>query len=953
MDGILYGRDGVVETLARTEAPLTFVTGDSGVGKTSVLEAAAAPRSGWYNASPRRFAASTGAVQQGVLDSLANVVAAIIEERGEAAEIGERLAGAAERLLKDQAREFGRVIGAELLEIVRSRLGPQFGNALMQYVHKLREEVDASVAARIAAARDESTADVLGAFCTEVASAAGDARIGLSFDLGERLIDDEARILVDLSERVGDTCHLRVAFATDGGPVTARLAELCLLAPVIHQIEVGPLDEDAVGAWLAAAGLEVDPRAAIKATGGYPLHLGDLVHDLEQGGRIDDLPQNEQVARRSEAAWNALSPSARTVARKLCVLDDPLPFARLVGLADLDVAGFADAVDELARGRIFPVEVEGHPWFHEQRRAFVRHKLHASELNDAATRAADAVWEELAHTGERSRVVQFAALAGDSRTLQEQDPKLAAALTLDESEHAVMAAILELATPGSHGAADAQQLFRHARRFTDVVLDPIALLSALEAAGLVVTASNDYATVVVPVLTPRAVTVIDGSADRRLNRSPIPQLSTLVFDIALRPRIGAFSQARFGIGRPSLGGLARTAGGGEADAGYGRQNPNRREPGIHALVRFLYGDVPFWLVATFDDEEARAGGIRELADLEVEIFGEQLHVVDLHDHPMSVIPEQRFAKAAARATGLTSGPYAGDVRETGEIKVSLEPSLPAENRYELRVETAKRLRMLATDLEREAMELDETFGLYWDEQDRARIECTVYGGEERAVRADGLLARATDQRYLFFQIEQDLALPVNATPRHVTEHWGTPESVDPVFAEIGNRRTRAFAFNSAQPRRRVVLDFATLEEMTRNGFLRLMSDARALADLMVRDTVPLPPTALYVYVLLEPPTPGWKPGCGSKVVALERESETGDDEVYFAISEGGLDLTAGMPLATGDIAALFEDTFGFAPARHAAGFLLDNRAHNVETLLSEYGGFHDDDLDPRWPDEDS
>jgi len=69
---------------------------------------------------------------------------------------------------------------------------------------------------------------------------------------------------------------------------------------------------------------------------------------------------------------------------------------------------------------------------------------------------------------------------------------------------------------------------------------------------------------------------------------------------------------------------------------------------------------------------------------------------------------------------------------------------------------------------------------------------------------------------------------------------------------------------------------------------------------MVRDILPLPPSALYVYVLLESPVKTFMPGCGSRVVALERESPSGDDEVHFALSQGGVDLSGFLPQATGD-----------------------------------------------------
>jgi hypothetical protein len=940
-----YGREELVDAVARSEAPLTLLTGDSGIGKTRVLEAAAGPRPGWINSKPRWFAASSGAVQQGVLSALGDVVATVATERGSVAELGDRLADAAERMLMENVRELGLVIGAELLEIVRSRLGPQFGKALSRYVSKLSEQVDESLAVRLAAAADESTATVLAMFAAEVVAVAEDRRIALYFDVGERLNDEEIRILADLAERIPHGCHVRVAFATFGGDSVARVAELRLLAPAIHEIEVLPLDESDVEAWLTDTGTDVPVGRVMKATGGYPLHIGDLIQDVEKGATVNDLPLNEQVARRVEAAWQELPVEAAGVARSLSVLEEPLPEAKLRELVALEAGPFAQAIDILVRARIFPTRVNGQPWFHEQRRSYVRRKLTLDELDEASTRAAEAVWDQLRETLDPRYATQFADLAANASTLRSSDEKLDAVLGLDVAEHAAMAALIELMTPGNRGAAEADQLFRNARRFTDIALDPLAVLAKLEEVGLVVTASNDYSTAVVPILTARAIAAIEGRAYRNLNRSPVPELASLVLQIGVRPHLGEFTQARFGIGRPSIGGLARTAGGGDPEPGFGALSPDRRNPGTHLLCRGSYADRPLWLVASYDSLEAREEARQELEAVDTEIFGGRLRVGEVFDHPSRVVPEQRFANAAARAAGL--GP--SGVPPTGDIKVPLVEDLDRLRHHELRVETAMALRALAGDIERAAMDLDEPFALYWDEGEQTRIDCTVYGGEEKAIRVPGLAdVGLGESRYAFFEIEQLLELGASERLQNVTRGVGRGQQGDPVFAEIARRRNRAFAFNSAQPPRAVALEPVVLEELIRGGFLRVMADARVLATVMPREPAPLPPTALHVYVVLENPLSGWKPGCAAEVIAAESESKSGEDEVYFGLSRSGVDVTGFFPRVTDDAAARFESAYGFSPSpsgpSHSWMMFGD-----LDMLLRDYAGFHEDDLAPHWP----
>jgi hypothetical protein len=262
----LYGRDRLVDEVARAEAPFTLLTGDSGVGKTRVLEAASQDRPGWVCSTPRAFAASAGSVQQAVLEALAEVIVKLAADRTFVRQVGERLAGATTRFLNEGAKELGRVLAAELLEIVRGRLGPNFGKALQQYVTTLKEEIDDTVAARLAAAAHELTADVLASLAFEVVALSGDRRIALFFDTGERLSEEEGRLLIDLSERLPERCHVRVAFATYGGPVSARVAELRLLASASFEIEVLSLDDAAVAAWLADSGVDAELAAVMKAT---------------------------------------------------------------------------------------------------------------------------------------------------------------------------------------------------------------------------------------------------------------------------------------------------------------------------------------------------------------------------------------------------------------------------------------------------------------------------------------------------------------------------------------------------------------------------------------------------------------------------------------------------------------------------------------------------------------
>jgi hypothetical protein len=946
--GPLYGRNELVAAVARSEAALTLLTGDSGIGKSAILEAAAAtPSAGWLNSSPSRLAASAGAVQQGVLEALADLIAQVVSERGSFEEIGDHLVGASERFVKENVKQLSKVVGAELLELVRSRLGPNFGQAVGRYISSLREEMDQTLAARLAAVADESTAGVLSAFAAEVVTNAGERRIGLYFDVGERLSDSEVRILADLADGVPSRCHVRVAFIVDNSHAADRIAELLALATNAFEISVEPLPTRSVEAWLTDTETDVELGAAMRATGGYPLLIGDLIRDLAMGGSIEDLPLNQQVTQRTERSWRALSDEASVVARKLCVLEDPLPEARLREIVGLDTATFGHVVAQLEYARLFPIRVAGQPWFHEQRRAFVLGRLTPAELDEASSKAASATWHELEASYDQKLVTQFARLATAATTLRSEDQRLDAVLNASDDELAVLSALVELLTPESNGATKGDTLFRHARQFTSSALIPRATLAALQEVNLVATASNEHTTIVVPILSPQAIAAVQGAAYDRLVRAPVPELSVLVFDLGLRPRLGPFTQARVGIGRPSVGGMARMASGGDAEAGFGARSPNRHDPAPHVLVRARYAERPMWLVASYENVETRDEASRGLIGLSTEIFGEPLSVERVFSQPLQVLPASHFVNSALRAARVTAHDPRGD-----NLRVELTQTLSHETRLALRVATAKQVRDLSSDLERHAMILEDTFAIYWDEQERARIECTVRGAGEEAIRVENLASAAEDSQYFAFDLEQMLGLQPNASITRVARHWGEASSDDPIFTELADLRSKMRAFNSAQPRKGFVLAHRALEEALRDGFLRQLNDARALLELVsqTREVQPIPPTALYVHVLLEAPTPGWVAGAGSDVIGIERESDSGTDDVHVAVTQGGVDVSGLFPRATGDGRALFREAFGFSPDREVGDFLSGLHT-DVEGFLNAYCGFHSDDLHVRWPEE--
>jgi len=173
LEVVLYGRQALIDTVARSRAPVLILSGDSGVGKSEVLAAAQAASAPEVAPPPQTVASSGAALQLALLDALGDAVAIVVERKGRAREVADRLTDAARELASDRLSDLAAVVGAELLQIARSRLGPEFGQALADYVVTLRQGRSETLAARLQTARDPSVVEAVLALAQEVAQLAG------------------------------------------------------------------------------------------------------------------------------------------------------------------------------------------------------------------------------------------------------------------------------------------------------------------------------------------------------------------------------------------------------------------------------------------------------------------------------------------------------------------------------------------------------------------------------------------------------------------------------------------------------------------------------------------------------------------------------------------------------------------------------------------------------------
>jgi hypothetical protein len=172
---------------------------------------------------PLTVSYSGGALQQALLITLADAVAVYVSAKGRAREIAGYLVEVADRLAREGAQELAKVIGKELLALVRGRVGDDVGKAFGGYVEELKSTVDERLAVRLTAAVDPGVAGMILDFATEVCAFVGDHRVVLALDAGERLREEDVRLLADLAEQLPDQLQLRIAFSTYTAAIASAL----------------------------------------------------------------------------------------------------------------------------------------------------------------------------------------------------------------------------------------------------------------------------------------------------------------------------------------------------------------------------------------------------------------------------------------------------------------------------------------------------------------------------------------------------------------------------------------------------------------------------------------------------------------------------------------------------------------------------------------------------------
>ncbi|MEY2467360.1 MAG: hypothetical protein QOF21_58, partial [Actinomycetota bacterium] len=370
--GHLIGRDDDVQLIAGDFAPLLVVYGDSGVGKSALLTGAQAHTEGALAIAPVEVGASDGALQLAVLDSLSSGLADLLTAepwmgvRANAIEF-------VRRLVTKGIEDGRRVAGLALVGVLRDKFGDATIDLIGDVVAEARASIDESLANRISAARVPQAIDDLVALAGEVREIAGRKSIVIALDRVEVLPEGEIRLLADMARKLPEGISIRAAVmdtSIEGKQAIDTLRTCCGSAVSVREVQ--PLQLPVVRGWIESVGLDAAVAPELwQKTGGYPLHVGDAVLHLRTGGGLHDLTTHGSFGAAIDRSWRGLDQDARLIARRLVVLDRPLPLTAMLELLGIDEAVWWDAASRLRDARVFTQEVDGLPWFHEQRRKWL------------------------------------------------------------------------------------------------------------------------------------------------------------------------------------------------------------------------------------------------------------------------------------------------------------------------------------------------------------------------------------------------------------------------------------------------------------------------------------------------------------------------------------------------------------------------------------------------------
>lgn len=875
-------RPEVWQVVTRT-GPVVVVTGDTGTGKSSVLQATVAEYSDAVLAPPVAVCLfDSGALQTAMFDVLATAIATARPGQARWRDLAKRLRRATREAAVAVGKALAEAVIEEVVELAKAQLGENVGQGLLKFLKTLKKDGSPDLRRTLRAQSDSNIVRLLVRMGDEVAAVV-DRDIVMTLDEGNRLSDDDQRILASIAAQPAKRVRIVVAWSTaevDSLPGLTRLRKLGLA-----EVPVGGLNRDEVEKWLAAVRMSEHIDDVYALTAGYPLLVEGLVAHLRSGGRLDRYSAPTVFNDVLRDALNRLPADAHHAARRLSAFTSPLAEEEIPGYLGVDAITWGAMRGALERERVFSVRYPDGVWFHEARRSYLWDVVLTEPERDQVGQNA---YTELLAQQRRNEAAQapglyrqISALAPYASESLAENATLLAVIGLDSDHLSVLAAVIELQNAELGSLTPAGQVVIHAHTaFGADRRTAIEVLPALEALGAISLKEIPRGDI------DRLESVIDLHLDYECEVVARGRIQTVLGKAAV-PHL-ADHVVRAHLERVRLESYAMITQVGHADALAVIANANlvRAPAGMQRIgdpalgVWLHYGDQPVTVVGVFNTKADRAAAEREIATLSGTSFGRRVVVDRVFRDPTRTVASLRFMRAVYFATGLS-------VHSDGrEFWLDNPQALPMLEFAQRQVDLLTLLRSETTDLEREVYGLTEPSGVAVARQGRTEYRLDVRGAahvysmdfdQTTDILAQGSLVSA--------RMELALDLPPTITTKHLTtQTWRDERIQDPVVELLGSLRKQAERFNARQPRTRVYLEKRQLQTQLAAAHARDQRLAHRMSETITiggqRGTRPSRALRLVVHA----PGPRNRPGQGVAICAWPL-GDPDDVEIRYVADE--------------------------------------------------------------------
>jgi hypothetical protein len=781
----MFGRDDLIRDVVRSAAPLVVLRGDSGIGKSGILEAAQVMDRDALTPGVADVFSVDGSVQGAFLDRLSAVVTEMLVNSNDP--IRQRtLFDFVTALIATTASALPKIIGVAIVDQVRLKLGDGVVEMFGDIWTDAWASSSGSIQARIAAFRGTDLATELLNVADEVVRLTGATHLSIALDQVECLSEGDIRLLADMARKSSSSVRIRAA-VVDAVPRGQRAADLLLGlgsdCVVVHTVL--PLEEDAIREWLRAEDLDEAMAQEIRRlTSGYPLYIGDAVSHLRSGGHLGNLTTSERFGSLVEQRWEELDSPARIAARRLCLFDRPPELDVILALLNVDPADWWDIADRLHQARLFTQTVEELPWFHDQRRRWVLERLSIDERRHYASEAIPVVVENLnSQTGWRycSSLAVLVQEAKDAVGNQ----LLVAVARLTDRELSVAAALLELYAPQKPAVSAQAALGYAARRFGfDGAL--IDALNALADVGLCAVAANDWHAVVVPITEVSVVAAIVGSTQIRFGITTIPALASVIWDSCIAPLAKPFEMALYGVGSPRPGEIVE-----ELNSFRLRATGQIRPQFFGCALMGEYSGVDLYGVVSTNETYPPAA-VEQLRTARAEVLGRTFSVSTVLEWPSPRLRSERWLAAVSDVLRrhVGSGP---------------NESLSVADEVALTAKTWEAMRSGMDHTERLATGCVHPAHFYYSDHQAGQTVLTVRGLPAGVTALDRPPAVAFNDPYTFLRLRYELQLDASVHVERIRDGRNL-DSLHPAELVGKEIAARTRQFNRLLPRTRVHLN---------------------------------------------------------------------------------------------------------------------------------------------------